>query len=115
MLAFCGLKCDTCPIFIATLEEDKTKQYEMRKMIAENCFEIYRLSISPEQINDCDGCKLLTGRLFSGCQVCNIRKCAIEKRMEHCAFCDDFACSNLKEVFSREPEAKMRLDAIRYN
>lgn len=37
MLAYCGLTCDSCPIHLATLEQDKSRQQTMRESIAEQC------------------------------------------------------------------------------
>lgn len=113
MLAFCGLQCDTCPIFLATLEKEKSKQFEMRESIAEECREHYNMEISLEEITDCDGCRAESGRLFSGCQKCEIRKCVVEKQIENCAFCSQFACSKLEDLFILDPYAKIRLMEIR--
>jgi hypothetical protein len=113
MLACCGLQCDTCPIFLATLEKDKPKQVEMRKSIAKECRKHYNMQIQPEEITDCDGCISETERIFSGCSNCKIRKCAQAKNLKSCAYCSDFICDKLKEMFALDPEAKIRLVEIR--
>ncbi len=48
---------------------------------------------------DCDGCTPVAGRLFSGCSNCEIRTCAIGKKLKSCAFCSDFACEKLEKHF----------------
>jgi len=113
MLAFCGLQCDTCPIFLATLETDISKQKRMRESIAKECNELYNMQLHSEDITDCDGCKANEERLFSGCKNCEIRKCATSKKLENCAFCTDFACPVLENHFLNDPDAKTKLQQIR--
>lgn len=113
MIAYCGLLCDTCPIHLATLETDKPKQTLMRKEIAEVCNEKYEMSLSPADVNDCDGCTAGTGRIFSGCLTCEIRRCARQKDLESCAMCGDYPCHILEKTFHEDPASKDRLEAIR--
>ena len=112
MIAYCGLKCDSCPIHIATLEQDKSRQETMRESIAEQCNKIYGMNLQFKDINDCDGCRANTGRLFSGCLNCEIKKCSIEKNVESCAFCSDYTCELLEKHFLLDSSAKARLDKI---
>lgn len=113
VMAYCGLICESCPIHLATLEQDTDRQQAMRESIAEQCAEHYGMDLHPDDITDCDGCLANTGRLFSGCLQCEIRKCAREKGIENCAYCDDFACKILLDHFSLDPGAKTRLEEIR--
>jgi hypothetical protein len=113
MTAYCGLACDTCPIHLATLEQDKPRQKTMRISIARICSEHYGTYYRPGDITDCDGCRADTGRLFSGCLKCEIRKCASLKALETCANCIEYACDKLKELFRQDPGAQTRLEEIR--
>ena len=113
MIAYCGLICQGCPIRLATREEDDEKKYKMRVEIAQQIKKHYGQDCKAEDVTDCDGCKSGTGRLFSGCKTCHIRRCAIEKGFENCAHCSEYACDRLKEFFVKDPEAKTRLDFIR--
>jgi|WetSurMetagenome_2_1015567.scaffolds.fasta_scaffold46737_3 hypothetical protein len=113
MTAFCGLACGSCPIHLATLEQDKSLQNAMRKTIAAQCSELYNLNFQPADITDCDGCRAGTGRIFRGCLNCGIRKCAMLKNIESCAYCHDYACEMLKEHFLQDPAAQFRLEEIR--
>jgi hypothetical protein len=113
MIAFCGLKCDSCPLFLATIEQNKSQQKKMRELIAEQCSKYYGMDVKPEDVSDCDGCTADTGRLFSGCMICEIRKCAISKNINSCAFCVDYACESLKKHFILDPQAQNRLEEIR--
>ena len=113
MLAFCGLQCDTCPIFLATLEKDKVQQLEKRRLIADECYKLYNIILNPDEITDCDGCKSTTEKLFSSCYECKIRECAGDKGIENCAYCSDYACTKLFEFFKLDSDAKKRLEQIR--
>jgi hypothetical protein len=113
MIAYCGLSCRTCPIYLVTREKNKEKQKEKRQEIVRLLKTHYGLEYKLEDITDCDGCTSGTGRLFSMCKNCLIRKCAREKKLENCAYCEEYACKTLEEFFVREPSAKERLEKIR--
>jgi hypothetical protein len=55
MIAICGIKCNECPAFLATQENDDLK----RKEVAEMWSKEFQAAFKPEDIN-CDGCT--TGR-----------------------------------------------------
>ena len=110
-LEYCGLVCEKCAIYLATREPDEEKRYQMRVDIAKEIKKYYNQEIKPEDINDCDGCKAETGRIFSG--DCKIRKCVIDKEIENCAYCNDYPCEQLEKLFTTDKEAKKRLDTIR--
>lgn len=111
VLAYCGLICQTCPIYLATREPDSKKKLEMRIEIARICNEHYGMQYEAEDIGDCDGCKADSGRLF--CESCKIRQCAGGKGVENCAHCHLYPCKVLAEFFVKDREAKERLDKIR--
>jgi hypothetical protein len=113
MLAYCGLVCQTCPIYLATRTENKEEQATARAEIAQLCKEQYGMNYEPEEITDCDGCQAEGGRLFTACINCPIRKCARHKRLENCAFCAEYACEKLEAFFGTDPMAKSRLDQIK--
>jgi len=115
MLAYCGLRCDTCPICLATREKDEDRKLEMRADIARQCNNKYGLSLDAGDISDCDGCMAVNGRLFNGCVHCEIRKCVMKKDLVSCAFCDDFNCEKLQQHFCFDPESLFRLEALRDN
>ena len=115
IIAYCGLTCHDCAIYLATREKDEEKRYKMRVDIAQEIKKVYGQECKPEDVTDCDGCKTENGRLFSGCRYCEIRKCAREKSIGNCAHCDEYACEKLKEFFATEAHAhaKERLDKIK--
>lgn len=113
IIAYCGLNCHTCAIYLATREKDDEKRAKMRVEIAEQIKKFYGQECKPEDVTDCDGCRTEVSRLFAGSKNCQIRKCARPKRIENCAHCTKYACDKLKEFFVTDPEAKERLDGIR--
>lgn len=113
MIAYCGLVCNTCPIYLVTREPDVKKKSDVRAEIARKINELYKQKMRAADVADCDGCLTENGRLFSSCKNCQIRKCARGKSVENCAHCDEYACEKLKAVFTTEQDAKAKLDAIR--
>ncbi len=111
--AYCGLICQTCPIYLATREKNQGKQTQMRTEIARQCNERYGVRYQPEDIADCDGCRTEGGRLFPPSQSCAIRICAKQKGIENCACCDGYTCEKLEAFFAGDPDARIRLDKMR--
>ena len=110
MIACCGLICTDCGAFIATANDDDQKRAEVAKLWSEQ----FKVQIKPEDIN-CDGCLSDSDRHIGHCKVCEIRKCAREKAVVNCAYCDDYACEKLESFFKMVPDAKKKLDSIRIN
>jgi len=113
LTAYCGLKCGTCPIYLATRVTDQEEQAKMRVQIAEFASEHYDMNLQPEDVDDCDGCRAESGRLFSGCSRCEIRNCAQEKDSTTCAHCPQYACVTLEKFFVNDPSARDRLEEIK--
>jgi len=109
MIAFCGLDCAVCPAFISTLENDDEKR---KKVASEWNSEQYPLK--PDDIN-CDGCLPTNKRLMVFCHDCTIRSCCIERKLENCAYCDDYVCEKLEKIWKMVDSAKDTLDEIRRN
>ena len=113
LISYCGLACDTCPIYIVTREEDPEVRLTKRAEIARQCREHYGLNYETKDITDCDGCRSKGGRLFSGCIGCEIRNCAVQKSIETCAECEQYPCPTLQAFFIKDPSARIRLEEIR--
>lgn len=107
MIAFCGLICTDCPAYTATQRNDD----EERKRIAE-LWSTDEWPLKPEDI-DCDGCVAVAERLAKFCRVCEVRQCGLEKKVDNCAYCDQYVCEKLAKPLERSPEAKATLEEIR--
>lgn len=101
--AYCGLRCDACPIRLASIEKDEERQYAMRVSISKQCNTLYGLTLQPEDIGDCDGCRAKTNRKFPTCKQCEIRTCAIGKHIQNCASCLNYGCEKLQAHFCFDP------------
>ena len=113
IVSYCGLSCTGCPIYWATREQDVEIQKKMRNEIASLCNEEYGLNYTYQDVNDCDGCRSVSGRLFSGCRDCKIRTCAVFKEVETCAHCPDYICDKLDNHYKSDPTGKVWLEIIR--
>jgi len=107
IVAYCGLICSDCGAFIATRGNDDEK----RREVAEAWSKEYGGDFKPEDIN-CEGCLTRDGQVFSHCNVCEIRKCGIERGVENCALCVDFSCEKLSRFLQDVPKARKTLEDI---
>jgi len=108
MIGYCGIICSGCPVLIATQKDDDAD----RKRVAEIFAKQYGKEYKPEDIN-CDGCISNSSRILSYCNVCEIRNCGKEKDTKNCAYCPEYPCGKLSELFSKYSKAKETLDEIR--
>ncbi|MBW2624223.1 MAG: DUF3795 domain-containing protein [Deltaproteobacteria bacterium] len=108
MIAYCGLNCIECVAYQATQADSD----EQRARVAEQWSKMFGSEVAPEEIN-CDGCKSDTGRLFTHCFSCEIRACAMEKKVENCAVCEDYGCETLTSFLEMASEARENLEKIR--
>jgi hypothetical protein len=110
ILGFCGLACNECPAFIATKDDDDAK----REQVAKQWTKEYKHEFKTEDIN-CDGCTNLEGRHVGYCKMCEVRACAVEKKVKNCAYCIDYCCEILSSFLDMVPNAKESLEEIREN
>jgi hypothetical protein len=101
MIAFCGITCTDCKAFIATKKNDEM----MRKEIARDW------KVEPKEVN-CDGCANLTGSHINFWSTCEIRNCALKRKVENCAHCIEYACGKLAKLHEHAQKAKETLEEI---
>ena len=107
LIAYCGLNCNECEAYKATLA-DSNKD---RVRVAEKWSEEFKADIKPEDIN-CSCC-IKEDTNFLYCSMCGIRKCSKEKGLINCAYCPDFPCDLLTEFLKKVPSAKEMLTSIK--
>jgi len=102
-IAYCGLNCAECPIFIATVNND----FSLRQKIAREWSDLYGEylkergvdGLKPEEMS-CGGCRSDGGR-FMGCASCVIRSCCQERILDSCAYYSEYErCEFLKGFHS---------------
>ena len=108
MIAYCGLDCEQCEAFVATWKNDDA----LRRDVADKWARLYNAAIRPEHIN-CTGCKSAGVKTLYCDQMCAVRKCAINRRLNTCADCADYPCATLTPILTASPPARARLDALR--
>lgn len=105
LIACCGLNCETCDAYIATIKNDDN----LRRQTAEKWQQAYNSpAIDPASIN-CTGCRA-DGVKFSHCFACEIRQCAGSKGMATCGDCPEMTgCKIVAMVHQHVPEAIQNL------
>lgn len=104
MIAYCGLKCHECDLYIATKADNKEEIEKLAKK-----WSTHGHNFAPEDMW-CDGCTEKTGKIFVWCRECPIWNCCSDKRVTICIECDDFPC----EIIEKTPGgAKERLIALK--
>ena len=94
MIAYCGLDCEKCDAYIATVNNDQN----LREKTAKLWSKLNDVSILPEAIN-CLGCRA-DGIKTGYCEnICDIRKCAIKREIETCSKCSEFKNCNTIQTF----------------
>ena len=104
-IAYCGLDCEGCEARLATVGTDE----ELRKKVAKEWSELNGVEITPEMIH-CFGCRM-DGVKTPYCEsMCQIRKCAMEKRFETCGNCLDLeTCPTVGMILGNNADALSNL------
>ena len=103
-IAYCGLDCRQCPVYIATRDNDD----DARQRVAAEWTPIamQHWASEPLKVSDmnCGGCK--SGDVFAGVPTCPMRKCCSGKGLEHCGQCDGLdGCGMITGFLQENPEA----------
>ena len=106
MIAYCGLDCEKCDAYIATINDDQ----ELREKTAKLWAELNNAPILPEHIN-CEGCCVDGIKTVFCDTLCGVRFCAMEKDVETCGACPNVeTCQNIEPIFSNNPDTKANLN-----
>lgn len=105
-MAFCGLDCSDCAIYVAS----KTGDDSLRQAYAAHESARWKIEIDASRLN-CHGCKDLQPK--SGfCATCEVRKCAMERQLENCATCAEYPCSKLDRVHAAMVNVGKAVDGV---
>ncbi|MCI8416668.1 MAG: DUF3795 domain-containing protein [Lachnospiraceae bacterium] len=101
MIAYCGLDCEKCDAYLATINDDQALREKTAKLWAE----LNNAPILPEHIN-CQGCRVEGIKTVFCHSLCDIRQCALKKGVATCGDCPDLEkCQIVEMVISNNPEA----------
>jgi hypothetical protein len=109
IIAPCGLDCATCPAYTATVNDDD----ELRAKTAQR-WSSDDYTVNPEDINCLSCMNAEIPSMFAN--HCPVRKCVVERGVETCARCDDFACPSLEKHWNwlqKTNETRTNLQEIR--
>lgn len=105
MIAYCGLDCESCDAYIATIHDDQ----ELRENTAARWSELNNATILPEHIN-CEGCRSEGVKTVYCDSLCPIRQCAAAKDVSTCGDCPVvLSCGTVAMVIGSNPEARQNL------
>lgn len=101
MIAYCGLDCETCDAYLATIHHDEALREKTAKLWAE----LNHAPILPEHIH-CEGCRMDGAKTVYCESLCGIRRCALQKGAATCGDCPDMeTCPVVGEIISNYPDA----------
>ena len=104
-IAYCGLDCEKCDAYLATIHDDQA----LREKTAKLWSELNHVPILPEHIH-CQGCRAAGEKSMFCESLCQIRQCALRKQVETCGHCPDMEkCRIVGEITDNNPEALKNL------
>ena len=107
MIAYCGLDCEKCDAYLATIRDDQA----LREKSAKAWAELNQAPILPEHIN-CLGCRADGVKTVFCDSLCQIRQCALNKGVETCGGCPEMErCGTVGQIHAGAPEARENLMA----
>lgn len=99
MIAYCGLNCEKCDAYLATIRDDQV----LREKTAKLWSKLNNASILPEHIN-CEGCRINGVKTVYCDSLCPIRQCALKKAVTTCGDCPELEkCQTVGVVISNNP------------
>ncbi len=108
LLAYCGLDCAECDARKATLTNDDA----LRAEVATKWAKEFNFAFTPAMIN-CTGCRA-EGAKIGHCAECEMRLCGVERGVENCGDCAEYAsCSKINGFLKMVPQAKANLNGFR--
>jgi hypothetical protein len=101
ILTRCGYRCDLCLAYEPNVKQNPANQQKL----SDGWHRYFGFRIPPEEII-CDGCMSENPTLIdTGCPV---RPCVIEKDLDNCSQCEEYACDKLEERTVRYEEIKIQ-------
>ena len=101
MIAYCGLDCEKCDAYLATINDDQALREKTAKLWAQ----LNHAPILPEHIN-CQGCRMVGVKTVYCESLCGIRQCALQKGVKTCGDCSELkSCQTVSAILANNPAA----------
>lgn len=101
MIGYCGLDCEKCDAYLATINNDQALREKTAKLWAE----LNNAPILPEHIN-CEGCRMNGAKTVFCDSLCRIRRCAVKKGISTCGDCPKLeTCLIVRAILENNPTA----------
>lgn len=98
-IAYCGLNCQTCDAYLATIHNDQ----KLKVATAKKWARLNQAPILPEHIH-CEGCRMPGAKTIFCETICEIRKCAIKKEVSTCGGCSNLeTCRTIESILKHNP------------
>ena len=105
MMGCCGLDCEKCDAYLATLHNDQA----LREKTAQKWSALNGVTILPEQIN-CAGCRADGVKTVFCERLCAVRQCVVKKGLSICGECAELEkCPTVGKIISHNPDALKNL------
>ena len=106
MIGCCGLDCEKCDAYIATINDDQA----LREKTAKLWSELNNAPILPEHIN-CVGCRADGVKTVFCESLCEIRKCARSRNVATCGDCAEWRnCPTVGAIIANSPATLRNLE-----
>ncbi len=105
-IAYCGLLCYECPLYIAT----KNNDLQAKKKLAIGC-STESTTFTADDMT-CEGCFWSKNDSSKMCGDCEIRKCAKNKTVDNCGVCSMYPCDIIEKRLPIDSECRVRLEKI---
>ncbi len=107
MIAYCGLNCEQCDAYLATIHNDQA----LREKTAALWARLNNAPILPQHIN-CQGCRGDGVKTVYCADLCAIRRCALERGVTTCGACPQLKqCQRVEAILAHCPDARKNLGA----
>ena len=109
MIACCGLDCEKCDAYLATIHNDDA----LREKTAKLWSEMNHVPITSEMIN-CEGCRTDGVKTPYCDSMCEIRKCVLKMEFDTCGDCPNLeSCKIVGAVLENSTDALPNLKSMK--
>jgi len=106
LIAYCGINCTTCPLYMATMNNDAL----MKQEISLKWGKLYNRLIDIKDM-ECYGCK--SSKKFCLSNECNITTCNISKGIETCSQCSTYPCERINKFYEWQENNDTNVEIVK--